>query len=71
MEIKAVWGNQVPQDIIDAYLANTEAPGYFDSHGFVSAGTSPGDEYDRLDVRLPDMSPYNPKDVGNLTIVFK
>jgi hypothetical protein len=70
-EIKAVWGDQVPQEIIDAYLANTEAPGYFDSHGFVSAGVSPGDEYDRLDVRLPDMSPYNPKEVGNLTIVFK
>jgi len=70
-EIKDVWGDQVPQDIIDAYLANTEAPGYFDSHGFVSAGVSPGDEYDRLDVRLPNMSPYNPKEVGNLTIVFK
>jgi hypothetical protein len=70
-EIKEVWGNQVPQEVIDAYLANTEAPGYFDSHGFVSAGVSPGDEYDELDVRLPDMSPYNPKEVGNLTIEFK
>lgn len=70
-EIKAVWGDQVPQDVIDAYLANTEAPGYFDSHGFISAGVSPGDEYDELDVRLPDMSPFNPKEVGKLTIVFK
>jgi hypothetical protein len=70
-EIKAVWGDQVPQDVIDAYLANTDAPGYFDRYGFVSAGTSPGDEYNELDVRLPDMSPYNPKEVGDLTIAFK
>ena len=70
-EIKAVWGNLVPQEIIDAYLANTEAPGYFDSHGFVSAGTSPSSEYDELDSRLPDMSPYNPKAVGNLSLSFK
>ena len=70
-EIKAVWGNLVPQGVIDAFLANTEAPGYFDSHGFVAAGVSPGSEYDELDSRLPDLSPYNPKEVGNLTIEFK
>jgi len=70
-EIKAVWGNLVPQQIIDAYLYNTEAPGYFDSHGFVAAGTSPSANFDELDSRLPDLSPYNPKEVGNLSISFK
>jgi hypothetical protein len=70
-EIKAVWGELVPQNLIDAYLVNTEAPGYFDSHGFVAAGTSPSAEYDELDSRLPDLSPYNPKEVGNLKIEFK
>lgn len=70
-EIKAVWGGLVPQGLIDAYLVNTEAPGYFDSHGFVAAGTSPSPDYNELDSRLPDLSPYNPKEVGNLSLSFK
>jgi len=70
-EIQAVWGGLVPQEVIGAYLYNTEAPGYFDSHGFVAAGTSPSSEYDELDSRLPDLSPYNPKEVGNLKLTFK
>lgn len=70
-EIKAVWGGLISQSLIDAYLYNTAAPGYFDSHGFVAAGTSPGSEYDELDSRLPDLSPYNPKEVGNLSLSFK
>ncbi len=70
-EIKAVWGGLVSQDMIDAYLVNTEAPGYFDSYGFVAAGTSPDSGYDELDSRLPDLSPYNPKDIGNLSLSFK
>ena len=52
-------------------MANTEAPGYFNSYGFVSAGVSPGADYDELDSRLPDLTPYNPKDIGNLSITFK
>ncbi len=70
-EIKAVWGEMVPQELIDAYLANTEAPGYFDTHGFVSAGISPGTDYDELDSRLPELCPYNPKEVRNLSLSFK
>ncbi|MFC2098141.1 hypothetical protein ACFLSP_00215 [Bacteroidota bacterium] len=70
-EIKAVWGGLVPQSVIDAYLVNAEAPGYFDNHGFVAAGTSPGSEYDELDSRLPDLSPFNPKEIGNLSLEFK
>lgn len=70
-EIKAVWGDLVPQEIIDAWLANTETPGYFDSHGFVSAGISPSSEYDELDSRLPDLNPFNPKEIGNLSLSFK
>jgi len=69
-EIMAVWPG-VPQTTVDAYLANTEAPGYFDRFGFVSAGVSPGSDYDNLDIRLDDLSPYNPKEIGNMTITFK
>jgi hypothetical protein len=70
-EIKAVWGDLVPQQTIDAWLAHTEAPGYFDSHGFASAGTSPSSGYDELDSRLPDLNPFNPKEIGNLSLSFK
>lgn len=70
-EIRAVWGTAVPQVLLTAYLANTQAPGYFDSEGFVSAGVSPGPDYDELDSRLGDLTPYNPKYIGNLSISFK
>ena len=56
---------------MNAYLANTEAPGYFDTYGFVAAGQRPDEDYAELDVRLPDMSPYNPKEIRDLTIAFK
>ncbi len=76
--IKNVFSNQIytlwpfiDQASVDAYLNNTEAPGYFDTHGFVQGGTSPGSEYDELEVRLPLMSPYNPKEISLLDIVFK
>lgn len=51
-------------------LKDSEAPGYFDTNGFVQGGTSPGTQYDDLDVRLEDMTPYNPKDISELVIEF-
>lgn len=56
---------------IAAYLYNTEAPGFFDNHGFVSGGTSPGPEYDDLVGRIRELSPYNPREISNLVITFK
>lgn len=69
-EIYDVWP-EISQESIDAYLYNTEAPGYFDVHGFVQGGTSPGPEYDGLTSRLEYLSPYNPKDIKNLIVSFK
>jgi hypothetical protein len=69
-EILAVWPN-ISQDLINAYLYNTEAPGYFNHGGFVSGGTSPGTEYDPLVVRINALSPYNPKDINELIVEFK
>jgi len=68
-EINAVWPG-LDQAIIDAYLVNTEGPGYFDSEGFVSGGVSPGDDWDVLVERLENLSPYNPKEISNLTVEF-
>lgn len=69
-EINEVWPGLDPA-ILDAYLMNTEGPGYFDSDGFISGGTSPGAAWDVLTERLKALSPYNPKDIGNLELLFK
>ena len=69
-EIYDVWP-YIDSTAVAAYLYNTDAPGYFDNYGFVSGGTSPGSEYDEIESRLPNMSPYNPKEISNLAIVFK
>jgi hypothetical protein len=69
-EILDVWPN-IDQTTLDEYLSNTAAPGYFNSNGFVSGGTSPGEQYDVLVSRLGALSPYNPKQVNELALTFK
>ena len=69
-EIYEVWPN-IDQKSVDAFLFNTGAPGYFDNHGFVSGGDSPGEQYNDLEFRLSLLSPYNPKEITNLEIAFK
>lgn len=56
---------------IEPYLTNADAPGYFESKGFVQGGTSPGPEYDELETNIEALSPYNPKEISELTISFK
>ena len=69
-EIYSVWPN-INDEVVQAYLYNTEAPGFFSNNGFVQGGTSPGPQYDDLITRLPDMSPYNPNEITNLSIDFE
>jgi hypothetical protein len=61
----------IDEESVNAYLYNTEAPGFFDEYGFVQGGTSPGSEYDELEMRLDVLSPYNPKEINSLDIEFK
>lgn len=61
----------IEQSLIDAYLLNTEAPGFFDSNGFVQGGTSPGTQYDPLVSRIQGLTPFNPNDIRNLEVTFK
>jgi hypothetical protein len=56
---------------VAGYLYNTEAPGYFDQGGFVQAGISPSSNYNSIDVRLPNLTPYNPTDIVNLSLDFQ
>jgi len=69
--ITNIWP-QIDQDLLNAYLVNTAAPGYFDSKtGFLAGGTSPGADWDVLANRLDALSPYNPSIVSNLVVTFK
>ncbi|MBS0012202.1 MAG: hypothetical protein KFF49_12380 [Bacteroidales bacterium] len=68
-QIYEVWPH-ISQESIDIFLYNTEAPGFFDTNGFIQGGTSPGDDHDVLVSRLPLLSPYNPKDIAEMTITF-
>jgi len=69
-EIYEVWP-WIDEESVNTYLYNTGAPGYFADHGFVQGGESPGIEYDALENRLKLLSPYNPKEIKNLSISFK
>ncbi len=69
-QILSVWPN-LPQELIDLYLFNTEAPGFFDADGFVQGGTSPGEAYDPLVDRILELAPYSPKAISELEIQFK
>ena len=53
------------------YLLETEAPGYFNAQGFVSGGTSPGEEYNTLSNAIESLVPFNPFEVSNLSLEFK
>ena len=56
---------------LSGYLKDADAPGYFDSEGFVTGGNSPGSEYDDIEERLQDLTPYNPKEISELLIEFE
>jgi len=56
---------------VASYLTNTEAPGFFNSGGFVQGGTSPSNEYDVLVSNIQGLVPYNPHSISNLTLNFK
>lgn len=60
----------LPQEQIDAYLQNTEAPGYFNSDGFIQGGESPDPLFDQFADRLQDLTPYNPADIAALEVNF-
>ena len=76
--VKNVFTNQItetwpdlPSELINAYLVNTEAPGYFNYNGFVAAGVAPGLEYGIFETAVQALTPYNPIEVSSLTLAFK
>lgn len=69
-QILSVWPN-LDQNLIDQYLFNTEAPGFFNNEGFIQGGTAPSAVYDPLVSRIQDLVPYNPTDISSLEITFQ
>ena len=58
-------------EVINAWLTNTEAPGYFNEGGFIQGGTAPSDEYLPLVDRIALLAPYNPSMIASLEINFQ
>lgn len=65
------WGIAPDQESLNNYLRNADAPGFFDSEGFIQGGVSPGPEYSELVTSIQSLVPYNPKNINDLTISFK
>ncbi len=68
-EVKTIWPH-ASDEILEAWLTNTEAPGFFNKNGFIQGGEAPGDEFLPLMERISGLSPYNPKAIANLEIMF-
>jgi len=68
-EVKTIWPH-ASDEILEAWLTNTEAPGFFNRNGFIQGGEAPGDQFLPLVERIGDLAPYNPKAIANLEITF-
>ncbi len=68
-QIYAVWP-WIDSTAVQAYLCNTEAPGFFNHYGFVQGGSAPGPEYVPLVEIIADLTPYNPAEINQLVIEF-
>jgi len=68
--ILEIWP-QIDRNVLDAYLSDINAPGYFNHAGFISGGTSPGPDWDELAARIDNLTPYNPKTVSELDLEFQ
>ena len=70
-QIEAEFGDLLSDEQIAAYLKNTEAPGYFNSDGFIQGGESPDPLFDQFADRLQNLTPYNPAVIAALEINFE
>jgi hypothetical protein len=68
-QITNVWPG-IDQEILDAYLYHTSAPAYFNAQGFVQGNVAPSDEYEPLQEKIENLTPYNPSHILGLEINF-
>jgi hypothetical protein len=73
-EYAAIGITLIPDEVaalLTPYLKNADAPGYFNSTGFIQGGTAPNNDYSELESNIQSLAPYNPSEISNLTISFK
>ncbi|MBN2485080.1 MAG: hypothetical protein JXB34_03805 [Bacteroidales bacterium] len=64
----------IPDEVsvfITPYLKDADAPGYFNSNGFIQGGTAPDNNYSELETNIQSLVPYNPSEISNMVISFK
>lgn len=69
-EVKTIWPH-ASDEILNAWLANAGAPGYFNRHGFIQGGEAPDEKFLPLVRRTTGLTPYNPATIANLEINFQ
>lgn len=69
-QIYAAWPT-IDSVSVNDFLYNTQGPGYFDHGGFLQGGTAPSILYGTLESRIKNLTPYNPKDISEMSIGFK
>lgn len=68
-QIYSLWP-WIDSTTVQAYLYNTEAPGFFNHYGFVQGGTAPGPEYGVLVNTIAELTPFNPAIINQLVVEF-
>ncbi len=56
---------------IDSYISAAKAPAYFGQGGFIASSFMPGAMYEPFVEALDLLTPYNPREVGDLAIAFE
>ena len=69
-QIFDIWPN-LDSAIVQSYLQNTEAPGFFAQNGFIQGGVAPSSDYNSLINIIAGLTPYNPLEVSELDLIFK
>ena len=65
------YGTEIDSLTLAAFLANMEAPGFFNQNGFIAAGEAPTSDYTTLVNNIQSLTPYNPKSIADMKITFK
>ncbi len=60
----------IDSTIVQSYLYNTAAPGFFTQGGFVQGGTAPSQDYAPFMNIIQGLKPFNPVEINELEILF-
>ena len=64
------WGIEPDSNSLSNYLRTCNAPGFFNSNGFVRGGQAPNGNYNTLENQILNLNPYNPNEIRQLNFNF-